>query len=176
MTKIGRNDPCPCGSGRKYKHCCLRKGRIQQSGQQNSPALRLQAEIAKIQQAAARREAEFSELGVFLFFSTTEGDAWLLEVTESDTVQVARAGEPLEVPIEEGDQTIAVKWSHTFRVEDRQLLLTAYADSTETRLPQAPSQQIFAAIRRIKKRYDQALLAQVHQAEEAGQGEEPRNS
>ena len=20
----GRNDPCPCGSGRKYKHCCLR--------------------------------------------------------------------------------------------------------------------------------------------------------
>jgi hypothetical protein len=22
--KIGRNDPCPCGSGRKYKHCCGR--------------------------------------------------------------------------------------------------------------------------------------------------------
>ncbi len=21
--KIGRNDPCPCGSGRKYKQCCL---------------------------------------------------------------------------------------------------------------------------------------------------------
>ncbi|MGE4262842.1 MAG: UPF0149 family protein [Desulfovibrio sp.] len=21
-TKIGRNDPCPCGSNRKYKHCC----------------------------------------------------------------------------------------------------------------------------------------------------------
>jgi hypothetical protein len=23
--KIGRNDPCPCGSGKKHKHCCLRK-------------------------------------------------------------------------------------------------------------------------------------------------------
>ena len=23
--KIGRNDPCPCGSGKKYKHCCGRK-------------------------------------------------------------------------------------------------------------------------------------------------------
>jgi hypothetical protein len=23
--KPGRNDPCPCGSGRKYKHCCLNK-------------------------------------------------------------------------------------------------------------------------------------------------------
>ena len=20
--KIGRNSPCPCGSGKKYKHCC----------------------------------------------------------------------------------------------------------------------------------------------------------
>lgn len=23
-NRIGRNDPCPCGSGKKYKHCCLR--------------------------------------------------------------------------------------------------------------------------------------------------------
>ena len=23
--KIGRNEPCPCGSGKKYKHCCGRK-------------------------------------------------------------------------------------------------------------------------------------------------------
>jgi hypothetical protein len=22
--QIGRNDPCPCGSGKKYKKCCLR--------------------------------------------------------------------------------------------------------------------------------------------------------
>lgn len=25
MEQIGRNDPCPCGSGRKYKKCCLGK-------------------------------------------------------------------------------------------------------------------------------------------------------
>ncbi len=23
--RAGRNDPCPCGSGKKYKNCCLRK-------------------------------------------------------------------------------------------------------------------------------------------------------
>jgi preprotein translocase subunit SecA len=23
--KVGRNDPCPCGSGKKYKNCCGRK-------------------------------------------------------------------------------------------------------------------------------------------------------
>jgi preprotein translocase subunit SecA len=25
-SRVGRNDPCPCGSGKKYKNCCLRKG------------------------------------------------------------------------------------------------------------------------------------------------------
>lgn len=24
--KAGRNDPCPCGSGKKYKKCCALKG------------------------------------------------------------------------------------------------------------------------------------------------------
>ena len=24
--KVGRNDPCPCGSGKKYKNCCGREG------------------------------------------------------------------------------------------------------------------------------------------------------
>jgi len=24
-ARVGRNDPCPCGSGRKYKQCCLKK-------------------------------------------------------------------------------------------------------------------------------------------------------
>jgi hypothetical protein len=25
--KASRNDPCPCGSGKKYKHCCLGSGK-----------------------------------------------------------------------------------------------------------------------------------------------------
>jgi uncharacterized protein YecA (UPF0149 family) len=27
--KIGRNDPCPCGSGLKYKKCCLGSGKYE---------------------------------------------------------------------------------------------------------------------------------------------------
>lgn len=26
FDKVGRNDPCPCGSQKKYKNCCLNKG------------------------------------------------------------------------------------------------------------------------------------------------------
>ena len=25
---VGRNDPCPCGSGKKYKQCCGRKNKV----------------------------------------------------------------------------------------------------------------------------------------------------
>ncbi|WP_416337317.1 SEC-C metal-binding domain-containing protein [Galbibacter sp. EGI 63066] len=29
MTKtLGRNDPCHCGSGKKYKRCCMGKERL----------------------------------------------------------------------------------------------------------------------------------------------------
>jgi uncharacterized protein YecA (UPF0149 family) len=24
-NRIGRNDSCPCGSGKKFKHCCMRR-------------------------------------------------------------------------------------------------------------------------------------------------------
>ena len=26
--KLGRNDLCPCGSGKRFKKCCLKKGRF----------------------------------------------------------------------------------------------------------------------------------------------------
>lgn len=28
MAKVGRNDPCPCGSGKKYKKCCMIKSSV----------------------------------------------------------------------------------------------------------------------------------------------------
>lgn len=28
MPKIGRNEKCPCGSGKKYKRCCLKKDTV----------------------------------------------------------------------------------------------------------------------------------------------------
>jgi tetratricopeptide (TPR) repeat protein len=33
MDKTGRNDPCPCGSGKKYKKCCLPKHEADQRQQ-----------------------------------------------------------------------------------------------------------------------------------------------
>jgi hypothetical protein len=30
-NKTGRNDACPCGSGNKYKNCCLKSGGVEGS-------------------------------------------------------------------------------------------------------------------------------------------------
>lgn len=29
FKKIGRNELCPCGSGKKYKNCCLKTGKYE---------------------------------------------------------------------------------------------------------------------------------------------------
>jgi len=31
-NSVGRNDPCPCGSGKKYKNCCMSKDEINLDG------------------------------------------------------------------------------------------------------------------------------------------------
>jgi len=28
IEKLGNNDPCPCGSGRRFKNCCRSSGRF----------------------------------------------------------------------------------------------------------------------------------------------------
>jgi len=52
-TNIGRNDPCPCGSGRKYKQCCLTKD--------EAKAREARAKAAEKEARAAAREAKKAE-------------------------------------------------------------------------------------------------------------------
>lgn len=163
MAKIRRNDPCPCGSGIKYKRCCLQK---ENSRQTVSPASRLRisllGEIEKIQDAAHNRKETVSELGVFIFCATSDGDAWLLETTENDAVQVADAGTSMPAPIEENPETIEINWSHTFSIRDRQLYLKSYEDRQETVVENMPVKRIRAAMKRIRKKYSAEQLRQVH--------------
>jgi hypothetical protein len=36
MTAVGRNDACPCGSGRKYKRCCLERDQAKEHERRTS--------------------------------------------------------------------------------------------------------------------------------------------
>jgi hypothetical protein len=44
--KVGRNDPCPCGSGKKFKQCCMSK-----APQSAGPPIKFKAKL--ISQPAA---------------------------------------------------------------------------------------------------------------------------
>lgn len=173
MAKIGRNEKCPCRSGKKFKHCCALKERSAPPQMSPEQALKitLMSGVKEIQQDALDRKAKCRELGVFFFYSTKKGDAWLMEMTDCDCVQVAKDGEVLEAPIDENSETIEINWSHTFAIKNKQIELTAYEDKSVLVLEDGPGRELNAAINRIRKKFSKEELAKVHLSSE----EEARN-
>ncbi len=161
--KIGRNEPCPCGSGKKFKKCCHGKVDFKPSqDQQQQAQITLSTEIAKLQETAAKKEKAVRSLGVFIFLSTEEGDGWLLEITDMDAVQVADKGEKIEVDVEENPETIEINWTHRFAIRKKKFITTAYADDTEIIWDDYPAHSIFAAIKRVRKKFPKELLSSIH--------------
>jgi tetratricopeptide (TPR) repeat protein/2-polyprenyl-3-methyl-5-hydroxy-6-metoxy-1,4-benzoquinol methylase len=39
MKKTGRNDPCPCGSGKRYKNCCIQSEGVQAVGERGAQSI-----------------------------------------------------------------------------------------------------------------------------------------
>jgi len=74
VAKIGRNDPCPCGSGQKYKRCCLPR---------NDAAERAAAERA----AAVVAEAESS-----LTYAASGADDEGLDDASNSVIDLIDAG------------------------------------------------------------------------------------
>jgi hypothetical protein len=66
VTKVGRNDPCPCGSGKKYKKCCLLR-------EQAAPQVAVSGTVAAEQSLVELHEA----IGDRTFSSMEEAQAFL---------------------------------------------------------------------------------------------------
>ena len=164
MAKIGRNERCPCGSGKKYKHCCARTpvAAPQPASPEEQLRISLMGAVQKICAAAEQKKKLINELGVFVLFSTTQGNSWLLEVTQSDCVQLAADGNVLASPIDENPETIEIEWSHTYKVINKELVLTGYKDRQESVLADCPVKEVSASIRRVAKKIPPEMLGQIH--------------
>jgi tetratricopeptide (TPR) repeat protein len=58
MAQVGRNDPCPCGSGNKYKRCCLAKDEAAEHARLQHAALEAkEAAVAHTKQQQATFDA-----------------------------------------------------------------------------------------------------------------------
>jgi tetratricopeptide (TPR) repeat protein len=86
VPKAGRNDPCPCGSSKKYKHCCLEKDRAAEL----APAIaqRVAFEDHKARQAAQRKDWQ-DEL---LQTQATVQEAQALDAASDAVVDLVHAG------------------------------------------------------------------------------------
>ncbi len=62
MPKTGRNEPCPCGSGKKYKHCCM----VQDQAAQH---LTLAAQSARLEEQSAQHSANMRAFKASLYES-----------------------------------------------------------------------------------------------------------
>ena len=86
MPRTGRNDPCPCGSGKKYKHCCLEKDRAAELAPAIAQRVTLQAH--KANQAAQRKDYQ-AEL---LESQATLQEAQGLDAASNAVVDLVHAG------------------------------------------------------------------------------------
>jgi len=163
MVKLGRNDPCPCGSGMKFKKCCYGKmAQARPAAAAPHGQLSLKGEVEKIQQAAVAGKSEVRTIGVFVLFSTAGGDGWLLELTDMDALLVAAGGKPQAVEIVESAETLEINWSHQFTVRNKKLVVTAYATKEETVLEGCPTHSIWAAMKKIRQKFPAELLERIH--------------
>lgn len=174
MSRIGRNDPCPCGSGIKFKKCCLVTPRVAAQPQPAQPAMpSVRIEVEKIQQSAKEKKELVRALGVFILVSTAGGDAWLLEATDMDGVKVAESGNPIDIEINEGPETIEINWTHRFSIKNKKFVTVAYKDNAETVYDKYPSQGIHATLGKIMKKIPPEMLKNIHITEDDASSSNP---
>jgi hypothetical protein len=87
---IGRNDPCPCGSGRKFKRCCLSKSGT--AAPLYLPSERSSA-LAKLMRFAGRAQYEELQHAAFALFwgdwLSATPDPRMREIMASESVEIA---------------------------------------------------------------------------------------
>jgi hypothetical protein len=74
-------------------------------------------EAAYIVQRAVERDARVVSLGALLFFSTTTGDAWMLDPTGGVARCLAKGGEPLPPGIDETAESCSAERTTHYRID-----------------------------------------------------------
>jgi len=122
----GRNDPCPCGSGRKFKKCCgsptaivaePREG-VSTSARVVTPTGHdLRDDIAYVVERAVERDVRIVQMHGLVLFSGSNGDAWMLDPSDRLATPLARAGKALAFEVVESRQRFSLSWTHDYELD-----------------------------------------------------------
>ncbi|MFQ5707100.1 MAG: YecA family protein [bacterium] len=113
-SKIGRNDPCPCGSGKKYKKCCMAS---HESEIRTQEEINMQQEAKYIINCALQSDARLVQLESLLFFSTHTGDAWLLDTDDNLALCLMQDFEEQEYVINETLENFSIEWEASYHIK-----------------------------------------------------------
>ena len=98
---------------------------------------------------AMAEDARVVSLPPLVFFSTTTGDAWMLDAEDSLALQLVAAKTRLPVAITETPERFAIEWPGTFRIEGDAMIFTAKAGRVRT-IVGYPTEQIVEALARAR--------------------------
>lgn len=103
---VGRNDPCPCGSGKKYKKCCQRAHRMQREAEKKSAGVEDLIDESTNAWGMYKLLRQVRENNMFaLFYDMTHPQGPFRErfANKTDYIQAADAGEETLVAGSEAD-------------------------------------------------------------------------
>jgi len=75
-SKVGRNEPCPCGSGKKFKKCCINKPRASENIPVNVPEHAAKPAVAKSAPAPEHTASNWMEAGYRYLYKSSEHKAF----------------------------------------------------------------------------------------------------
>lgn len=128
-SQIGRNDPCPCGSGKKYKKCCMAKDEWEI---QTEDEINIQQEVEYIINRALNSDSCLVKLDSLLFFSTETGDAWLLDTDDNLALCLMKDFDVQQYIINETSKNYSIEWEASYQINGNAFIVCKKSGQIKT--------------------------------------------
>ncbi len=109
----------------------------------------IRKEIDYLVSRARAGEDRLVTLGPLLFFSTSTGDAWMLDPADGYAACLARDGVQEPVEIADKGERFAIEWRHSYRVEGEAMVFVQHSTGRVSTVLGYPCPQLEAAARRM---------------------------
>lgn len=117
----------------------------------SSDEVSIQKEIQHVMGCASRGESRIITLGVLVFFSTSDGDAWMLDAEDGLANCLMSQGQARPSPLQgETSSNFSIAWDSRFVIEKR-CFFSVSRDGRTIAWPGFPADEILKAVQRARR-------------------------
>ena len=113
--------------------------------------LSLIKEVDYIIDRSRNQDSRVVALGSLILFSTTTGDAWILDMNDDLALNLAKDGERLSFSITETRESFNIGWTAKFQINKNEFVVVEASGKIRTVFGY-PTQEILNVMRQVKKR------------------------